>query len=212
MTQIKICGLTCYEDARKALDLGADYLGFVLYAGSPRHVTVDALAALVRRLPRDARCVGVFVNDPAGTVAEVAVRCGLSAAQVHGDEAPEGFAALAVPVWRAVRIQEGRWVPEPGLWHPQRYVIDAFSPAYGGTGVTADWVAAGTFCRRHPAMLAGGLNAENVAEAIGSVQPVGVDVSSGIEHSPGRKDHGRMERFVEAVRQAARARQEQGAL
>lgn len=199
---IKICGLTHLDDARQALDQGADYLGFVLYSKSPRHVTVAQLAALAERLPEPARLVGVFVNMPPPQVVEVAVRCRLAAVQIHGDEEAEGFAGLAVPVWRAVRLRRQCWMPDPAGWSPERYVMDAFSPAYGGTGLTVDWEEAARFAARYRAMLAGGLDAANVGEAVRRVRPLGLDVSSGVEAEPGRKDHRKVAAFIRAARAA----------
>jgi len=199
---IKICGLTTVDDARRALEAGADYLGFVLYPKSPRCVTVDELSRIVEGLPVTAKKVGVFVNEPPDRVSEIVERCGLSAAQLHGDENPAGFGDLGVSVWRAIRLRDGRWSPDPDLWIPERYVMDADSPAYGGAGMRVDWDAAKAFVEEHHCMLAGGLTPVNVGEAIRRVRPAGVDVSSGVELSPGKKDHRKVEIFIRAVRDA----------
>ena len=204
MIEIKICGLTNVEDARAALAAGADYLGFVLYPKSPRAVTAVQLAAIRRRLPAEARAVGVFVNEPVARVLEVVRECRLWAAQIHGDEAAAAFRALPLPLWRAVAFRDGAWQPDPDGWNASRLVVDAAVPGeYGGTGSTADWQQAADLVRQWTVMLAGGLTSDNVAAAVTLVRPRGVDVSSGVEAAPGRKDHGKITAFVQAVRAAA---------
>ena len=202
MTAVKICGLTRSEDAAWALEQGADYLGFVFYPRSPRCISVPQLARLAEQLPESARLVGVFVNEAVGFVQDAVERCRLSAVQLHGDEQPGEFAGLTVPVWRAVRLRDRVWQPDPANWAPERFVIDAFSADYGGTGQTVDWQEASHFCSCHAAILAGGLDEHNVGEAIRRVRPLGVDVSSGVEVEPGRKDHAKVQAFIRAARAA----------
>ena len=200
--EVKICGLTNVDDARAALDAGADCLGFVLYRASPRGITADALARITEALPAGVRRVGVFVNERPDVVARVARECGLYAAQIHGDETYEGFEALPGLVWRAIRWQDGAWSPRLAAWPAERYVLDAAEAGYGGTGRRVDWTAAAALSRTHRTMLAGGLTPENVGEAIRTVRPLGVDVSSGVEQAPGRKDVGKMQEFVRRAREA----------
>jgi phosphoribosylanthranilate isomerase len=202
--EIKICGLTNLEDARVALAAGADYLGFVLYARSPRAVPVEALASIVRDLGEGVRAVGVFVNSTPAFVRDTALHCGLAAVQIHGDELPDAFAAMPVPVWRSVAVSRDGCSPEPSAWPAARYVADAAAPGlYGGTGSLADWNQAAALATRVPLMLAGGLTAANVAAAIREVRPLGVDVSSGVEAEPGRKSHAAVRAFIANARQAA---------
>jgi phosphoribosylanthranilate isomerase len=202
---IKICGLTNYEDARAALALGADFLGFVLYAKSPRGIDVACLAAICRRLPAAARKIAVFVNEDPVRVREVALELGLFAVQIHGEEEKDCFWGRPVTVWRAVRHVAGAWQPDPARWIAQRLVVDAAAPrAYGGTGQVADWKAAARLAVERPVMLAGGLTPENVAEAIKAVQPLGVDVASGVEAAPGKKDKGKIKAFIQRVREESR--------
>lgn len=202
MLTIKICGLTTLDDARFAVEQGATYLGFVLYRQSPRGVTPKHLGRIISKLPHGVRAVGVFVNEDPGVVRQVVEDCGLYAVQLHGDEAPEAFAGLPVPIWRAVRWTGGDWAPNPAAWSPECYVMDAASDLYGGSGIVVDWGIAAGFAMRHRTLLAGGLTPANVAEAIEKVNPTGVDVSSGVEVSPGRKDHRKILEFIHAARKA----------
>ncbi len=203
MFTIKICGLTLLDDARWALEEGADYLGFVLYPASPRYVSAAALVQIVEHLPAHARLVGVFVNASPGYVKQVVADCRLAAVQLNGNESVQEFCNLSVPVWRAVRQEAGQWRPAPDQWSAERFVLDAASPAFGGTGVKIDWNAGREFAARHRAMLAGGLDPDSVAEAIRQVRPIGVDVSSGVESSPGKKDLHKVAAFIANARAAA---------
>jgi len=202
MLAIKICGLTNLNDARWALEAGADYIGFVLYPKSPRAITVKDLIRIVDDLPETTKKVGVFVNEAPILIKRIVSACGLTAVQLHGDEDPLDFAEIGVPVWRAVRLQDGKWNPAPSAWGPERFVMDAFSPAFGGTGIKVDWDAARQFAAGHRAMLAGGLDSETVGEAVRQVRPLGVDVSSGVESAPGKKDHKKVAAFIRAARDA----------
>ncbi|KKN34351.1 hypothetical protein LCGC14_0794670, partial [marine sediment metagenome] len=188
--EIKICGLTNLDDARSALDNGADYLGFVLYGKSPRGVSFTRLRHIQERLPDNKRSVGVFVNESKKKVLKIATECGLHAVQLHGKELPDEFNSLPLPVWRAVHFQHGKPIPNPGKWQAERYVIDTASEGkYGGTGMVVDWEKAAKFSQKWPAMLAGGLSVNNIETAIRRVNPIGVDVASGVELNPGKRDH-----------------------
>lgn len=196
--EIKICGLTNVDDARCALDAGADYLGFVLYPRSPRGIDAARLRGILDRLDRPVRAVAVVVNEPRAGLESVASDCGLWAVQLHGDERPEDFRDCPFRVWRAVRGAE------PAGWTADRYVVDAAVPGlYGGTSVRADWGMAAEMARRLPLLLAGGLNADNVKSAVKAVCPLGVDVSSGVEKAPGIKDHDAIRAFVRRAGSAA---------
>jgi len=199
--EVKICGITRGEDAAAAAEAGADYIGLNFHPPSPRFVTVAQARALVAALPAGVKAVGVFVNRPAAAVREIAAECGLQAVQIHGDEPPDGFEDVGVPVWRAVRVGRGVLVPDPADWPAARYVADAFVRGeYGGTGVTADWQGAARLARLCPLMLGGGLTPENVADAVRAVRPLGVDVASGVESGPGIKDRDKIMRFVASAR------------
>lgn len=200
--EVKICGLTLAEDALQALESGADYLGFVLYPKSPRCITPSALKRLRRRLPDSVRCVGVFVNAAPVEVARIVKDCGLFAAQLSGDEATRDFSPHDFRIWRTIRRLDGRWSPSPGDWRVERFVVDSTGPGYGGSGRVSDWSRAGVLARACPVLLAGGLTPDNVAEAVRTVRPTGVDVASGVESESGRKDWIRVRRFIQTARTA----------
>ncbi|WP_322802551.1 phosphoribosylanthranilate isomerase [Thermoflexus sp.] len=214
---VKICGITGLEDARMAIEAGADALGFVLYPKSPRFIPPEraaAIAAVVRREAPHIRLVGVFVNEPISRVRWLMARIGLDWAQLHGEETPEIVAALADRAYKVLRlrIRSSDGIPMD-LPDPERYRsrlpdgptlgVDAWHPtAYGGTGQRADWAVAAAWARTHRLLLSGGLTPENVVDAIVQVRPWGVDVSSGVEREPGRKDPEKVGAFVARARKA----------
>lgn len=203
--EIKICGLTSAADACAAQEAGADWLGFVLYAGSPRGISPLALRDILKNLGDPVKSVGVFVNAQPTWVREVALQCGLTAVQLHGDEVESEYSNMPVPTWRAVSFNGNDWHPSPQEWMTaNRVVVDAAAPGqYGGSGMTADWERAATLARQRPVILAGGLRPENVADAVRQVRPLGIDVSSGVEIRPGVKSHPAIRAFITAARQAA---------
>ena len=202
--KIKICGITSLEDARAAINAGADMLGFNFYPKSPRYINIDIcrdIASVLRKDYANITLVGVFVNMPGGQVDTILKDCSLDLAQLHGDEKSEMLAALGGRAFKAFR-----GVPENITGYtrsaPPALLVDAaVKGVYGGSGVVADWSAAAELSKRVPLLLAGGLTPENVAEAVRQVQPWGVDVASGVEASPGVKDAEKMAAFVAAVRQ-----------
>lgn len=195
--QVKICGLTNLDDARAALDFGADFLGFVVYEKSPRFISGTQLRRICEKLPGNARSVGVFVNMPRVRALKMADECGMYAVQVHGQEPPHEYMNMPRPVWRAVFFRGNSPVPRPETWDAERYLIDVSKEErYGRTDLTADWDKAAEFSLKWPTMLAGSLNEGNITTAIRKVRPLGVDVSSGIEKESGIKDHRKMELFI----------------
>lgn len=201
--EIKICGLTNLDDALFSIEHGADYLGFVLYKGSPRGVDAVRLERIRSRLPAAVRVVGVFVNTRRRDAERIAGDCELFAVQLHGDEAADEFAGTKLRLWRAIHVRPGEFSPDPAVWPADRYVVDAAAPGkYGGTGTLADWAEASKLAKQYPLMLGGGLKPENVTVAIRSVRPMGVDVASGVESRPGHKDRGKIVRFILAARSA----------
>jgi len=203
--KIKICGITNQDDAETAVHEGADALGFVFYAQSPRYVEPAVAKQIIRSLPPFVLPVGVFVNQDLDSVRRLFDDCGLALAQLHGDESPDFCESLKRPVLRALRLQSRSsflaLAEFKGRMGVRGFVVDAFSDTvYGGTGHTTDWSLAGEVAKAVPILLAGGLTPENVQEAIRQVQPYGVDVSSGVEQSPGRKDSAKMRAFIQSVR------------
>ena len=199
--RVKVCGITRYEDARLALDLGAWALGFIFYPRSPRFIPPERAGEIVRRLPADAFPVGVFVDAPLGEVGEAAAAAGLRGVQLHGAETPEMAASLrAELVIKALRVGPG-FDPDQVVRFPGALVLlDAYRQGVpGGTGDRFDWTVAREAGRRVPIILAGGLGPGNVAEALEAARPSGIDVSSGLESRPGEKDPGRVRDLFAAV-------------
>jgi phosphoribosylanthranilate isomerase len=207
--RIKVCGLTRVEDAVLAADLGADAIGFVLWPGSPRATGVDEALAIGRAVPPFVTRVGVVVDPAVGEINEIVRTARLDVLQLHGHETPGDFADVPVRLIKAVALDSDAAV-EAALQMPDPVLllVDASDPARrGGTGRRADWERAARLSARRRIVLAGGLTPENVAEAMAAVSPWGVDVSSGVELSPGRKDAGRVRAFFAAVTTAQGAGQ-----
>jgi phosphoribosylanthranilate isomerase len=203
--KIKICGITNVEDADVAVKTGADALGFVMYRKSPRWVEPAVARSIIAGLPPFVLPVGVFVNEEAEKVRTLMDECGFGLAQLHGDESAAYCQNLGRPTLKALRLKDrGTFLALAefqGRANVRGFLIDTFSDqSYGGTGQTADWTLAQEVARSAPVILAGGLNPANVAEAIRMVRPYGVDVSSGVEKSPGKKDHHKLKAFIEAAR------------
>jgi phosphoribosylanthranilate isomerase len=196
---VKICGITRPVDAEAAVVAGANALGFVFWPKSPRFIDPYSARTIVAGLPPFVVPVGVFVNQPAEYVKGVAALVGLGAVQLHGDEEAAYLAAIRHPVIKAIPVDHGpdrleQWSPRTML------LLDVRDPvARGGTGQTIDWTAAASIAKRRRCLLAGGLTPDNAAEAIAVVQPYGIDVSSGVERSPGVKDPARIRALIEAV-------------
>jgi phosphoribosylanthranilate isomerase len=203
--KVKVCGITNADDAKAAVEAGADALGFIFYEKSPRYVVPAVAARIIAELPPLVMPVGVFVNEPLSTVRSVMDSCGLALAQLHGDENASYCHELSRPAMKAFRLKDRGSLlglaEYQGRGGVRGFVLDAFSDvAYGGTGRVTDWVLAAEVAKSTPVLLAGGLTPDNVAEAIRSVRPYGVDVSSGVESSPGKKDHAKVRAFLDAVR------------
>jgi len=198
---VKICGITRREDAEAAVAEGASALGFIFWPGSPRFIAPSLAKEIVATLPPSVAAVGVFVNQPASHVNSVASLAGLSVVQLHGDEDEGAAAEMTLPVIKAVSVRHGAF---PDRQWPGRVMllIDADDPIRrGGTGMTANWAGAEALARRRRVLLAGGLGPDNVAEAIRRVRPFGIDVSSGVEQSPGIKDRRLLVALFEAIRE-----------
>jgi phosphoribosylanthranilate isomerase len=194
---VKICGITRLEDARAAVDAGAGAIGFVFWPGSPRFIDPFRARQIAAALPPFVSRVGVFVDQAADYVSGVASLARLSAVQLHGGEAPAFAAALGRPVIKAVALNDAALDQWPSHF---TVLLDADDPVKkGGTGTTIDWRAAAIVAARRPVLLAGGLTPENVADAAAQVRPFGIDVSSGVEESPGVKNHARLRALFAAL-------------
>lgn len=202
--KVKICGLTNAADALGAAEAGADLLGFVFYEQSPRHVPVAVAAAITRQVPAFVAKVGVFVDAPEELVRRALSECGLSVLQFHGNETPEFCIQFGVMSMKAFRVRDAASLDMLPAYHTDAWLLDAYTAGQlGGTGATFNWelaIAARKLGR--PVFLAGGLTPENVADAVRRVQPFGVDVSSGVESAPGRKDLQKVRAFITAAKQA----------
>jgi phosphoribosylanthranilate isomerase len=208
MIRVKICGITNAADAVAAIDAGANLLGFNFYPKSPRHITEAEAAKIRRQLPKKVKAVGIFVNAPPVDVAALCKSMKLDAVQLHGDETPETVAELArsLPVFKAFRVE-----PDFRLGtldeYPKAFAFlfdAAHTGQYGGTGRSTDWDIARRATKGRRIILAGGLKVENVAAAVRIVRPYAVDVASGVESKPGKKDHGLLREFIQEVRRGER--------
>jgi len=200
MIRVKVCGITTPEDGVLAAELGAAAIGLVFWPQSPRAVDVTRAKAIVAALPPFVSAVGVFVNQQADAL-RIAGEVGLAAVQFHGDESPESYRGIpirvikAIPVRDATAMEYARIVPAAA-----HVLLDAHDPVKrGGTGRTIDWSIAAAIARQRPVILSGGLNADNVAGAMTAVRPWAIDVSSGVESAPGRKDAAKLRALFDIV-------------
>lgn len=205
MVRIKICGIRDPETALVAAEAGADAVGFV-FAPGRRQVTLEQARRIIQALPPFITKVGVFVDEDLSRVRDIADAGRLDAVQLHGGEPPEYAAALPLPVIKAVRMRDGASVDGMRAYRVAAFLLDSFEPdVAGGTGKPFNWTLARGLAAPAPVILAGGLTPENVREAIETVRPFGVDVSSGVE-SGGRKDPGKIREFIARVRNGGPAR------
>lgn len=201
--RVKICGLTRLEDALAAVRLGADALGFNFWPGSKRFIAPAEARAIIRKLPPLVTCVGVFVDPTHDEAVAAAAISGVQLLQFHGAESPLACRAFQLPVLKALPVSgpEALAAAEPyaGLGG---LLLDAPSPGHGGSGQSCHWPTARALAERGPVVLAGGLTPANVAAAIAAVRPFAVDVASGVEISPGVKDHELLARFIGAAKES----------
>ncbi len=206
-TRVKICGITNPDDAAAAVEAGADALGFVFHRKSPRYVEPQVVKSIVANLPPFILPIGVFVNEEPKVVRDLMDACGLGLAQLHGDESAGYCETLGRPVVKAIGLKDRASLlalaEYKGRAQVRGFLLDAFAPdLYGGTGHTTNWSIASELAKSMTVILAGGLTPENVAAAIRTVRPYAVDVSSGVEATPGNKDHGKLRAFVQAAKLA----------
>ena len=204
--QVKVCGLTQADEAVACAEMGADAIGLVFYPPSPRLVSVQRAREICGSLPAQVWKVGVFVDEPFAVVIEKAEFCRLNCVQLHGTEPPEMVEALeaaGIRVIKSLFVKRRPFLSEAGLYRVSAYLIESGAGAVpGGAGLSWKWAEGGELAGKLPCILAGGLSAENVGEAIYEFGPDAVDVSSGVESEPGRKDIGKVRAFIEAVRNA----------
>lgn len=208
---VKICGITNTEDARAACELGADAIGFNFYRKSPRYIAPEEAGRIVDEIVAfDALRVGVFVNEETpGSIAQMALISGMNAIQLHGDETPAYCHALReltdAQIIKVFRARDNLTLDEMARYEADALMLDAYAPdLFGGTGHVCDWTFARLAAETFPKLfLAGGLTPDNISQAIKTVKPYGVDVASGVESSPRRKDRDKMQFFINRVRRFA---------
>jgi phosphoribosylanthranilate isomerase len=202
--RVKVCGITSLEDALLAVEAGADALGFIFVPGTPRHVTAERAAAIVAALPPLVSAVGVFWDHPVADVLATAGVVRLSAVQLHGAEPPEAVAALPLPVLKTIKVEGPSDLLALDRYHPAAFLLDSTARwSEGERRAPISWTLAGQAARRSRIVLSAGLTPENVGQAIRIARPWAVDVNSGVEAAPGRKDPVRVRRFLDAVREAS---------
>lgn len=203
--KVKICGITSVADAEAAIQAGADALGFVFAESSPRFVTPEAAKEIIAALPPFVTPVGVFDDTGSDALVDVVGRTQIRCVQLHGTTGPSDLSMLRVPAIKAFRVGPGFRIDELRRYNVSAFLLDSFVEGrLGGTGTVFDWSIAEAATRYGRVIVAGGLNAENVGEAIRKVRPYAVDVSSGVESAPGRKDPAKLVAFCRAVREAER--------
>ncbi len=201
-TRIKVCGITNLEDARAAVDLGADALGFIFVPDTPRYIEPEAAKRIISDLPPFITTVGVFADALPEVILRTVKTCGLNAVQLHGSETPEYCSEINCPkLIKALRIKDRSSLSSISDYRVSAYLLDTYVKGKkGGTGETFNWDLAIEAKKYGRIIIAGGLTPENVAQAIRHVSPYAVDVGSGVESSPGKKDHFRVKAFIENVR------------
>ena len=205
MTRIKVCGITSRADAALCVEAGADALGFIFVEGTPRFVTPETAAPIIRALPPFVTPVGVFWNHPDGHVKAVAEACGLRALQLHGDEAPEDLAGYGLPVIKTIKVGAPADLAAVGRYRDRVAAVLLDSPARWSEGeprAPIEWELARQAGHDVPVILSAGLTPDNVARAIATARPYAVDVNSGVESRPGKKDPDKVRRFVAEARRA----------
>ncbi len=201
IVKVKICGLTSYEDAAAAMKMGADLLGFNFYPKSPRYISPEKAAQIIGKLPAFIDIVGVFVNSSLEEIRDTIDQCQLNWVQLHGDESPQFCGGLLwhnVKTMKAIRVKDQSDIDRAQSYFTDAILLDAFNPQkYGGTGLTFDWNIIGHITKR--VFLAGGINPDNAAKAV-KLGVYGIDVCSGIEAQPGKKDHKKMKKLFDNIR------------
>lgn len=204
--KVKICGMTQLKDALFAVEQGADAVGFIFYKKSPRAVTMKTVREIIAKLPPLVDTVGVFVNESADRVNKIADYCGLDLVQLHGEESPAFCRKIRRRVVKAFRVRDLQSIKQLEKFPVSGFLLDTFSDdLHGGTGKTFDWNLALPAKKIGPVILAGGLTPRNIGQAVRQVHPYGVDVCSGVEKSPGIKDHEKVRAFMKNIRSGSKS-------
>ncbi|MFH1429242.1 MAG: phosphoribosylanthranilate isomerase [Candidatus Margulisiibacteriota bacterium] len=202
MIKTKICGITNLEDAQLACRLGADALGFI-FAPSPRQVNSKTVCGITSQIPPFITRVGVFVNESPELINEIAINCGLDAIQLHGDESPEYCKLIRHRVVKVLRIKDRSDLDAIQQYenYVSAFLFDTYSPdQYGGTGNTFNWELLKDFITEKPFIISGGITPDNLASLLGSITPYGVDIGSGVELKPGRKDPDKLKQLFAIIK------------
>ena len=201
IVKVKICGITNYKDAAAAIDMGADLLGFNFYPKSPRYIAPAKAVEIINKLPAFIDLAGVFVNESIEKIHETKNFCQLDWLQLHGDESPEfckQFLSHSVKIMKAIRVKDQKDIERAESFFTDAILLDAFDPEkYGGTGLTFDWNIVGHIGKR--IFLSGGINPDNAAAAV-ELGVYGIDICSGVEAEPGKKDHKKMKKLFKNIR------------
>lgn len=205
MTKVKICGITTLSDAEKAVEFGADALGFNFYSRSPRFITKERAKDIIRELPPFVTPVGIFVNAALDEIMGFMYYSGVRVLQLHGDETPDFCRKMSRPVIKAIRVSGPESLRPLPLYPVAAFLLDSSSESLGGSGQTFDWNLAVEAKKAGRIILAGGLALENVREAVMKVRPYAVDVCSGVEKEPGKKDHAKLKDFIENAKSEIRS-------
>jgi phosphoribosylanthranilate isomerase len=199
--RVKICGITNKEDALMAVDIGADALGFIFAKGSPRTMTPEAVGNIIDKLPPFIVSVGVFVDSPIEEILSIIESTGIQCVQLHGNESPSEYSGINIPVIKSFRVDEHFKTNTLLRFPAAAYLLDTYvKGTMGGTGKTFDWNVAVSAKAYGRIILAGGLTPENIRDAIKKVHPYGVDISSGVESVPGKKDKRKLQQLFNAIR------------
>ncbi len=201
--RVKICGITNVEDALQAVAAGADALGFVFYDKSPRFVAPHEVLKITAELPPFVTTVGLFVNEPIPRIRRTMAAARLDVVQLHGDEQPDDCLIEPLRVIKALRVRDAASLEGADRYQVSALLLDAWhDECYGGSGLSFDWQLAERLTGKQPLILAGGLTLENIIDAVRRLKPYAVDVSSGVEERPGKKDHQKVAEFIRRVRNA----------
>lgn len=204
--KVKVCGMTQLKDALFAAEQGADAVGFIFYKKSPRSVTMKVVREIISKLPPLVDTVGVFVNETSDRVNKIADYCGLDLVQLHGEESPAFCRKIKRRVIKAFRVKDLQSIKQLEKYPVSGFLLDTFSEQmHGGTGKTFDWNLALPAKKFGPVILAGGLTPRNIRQAVSQARPYGVDVSSGVEKSPGVKDLEKVREFLANIRSGSKS-------